>query len=172
MRTLRKLSDINLFFNNSYRVADVDLNQLYKGVTRDLNKLDPDHVVKREEDIAVPGPVKLNKTFLRIILLYVMENAILFRNDDREDSLVRLKIFQKGLKLIIRVEDNGLGVPEEVVPKVFNMFYRGSEKSKGNGLGLYLVEKAVTALGGTCRIESELNEYFIFKAEILLERFN
>jgi signal transduction histidine kinase len=87
-----------------------------------------------------------------------------------EDPWVHLQINEDDMKLVIRVEDNGSGIPSEIVSKVFNMFYRGSEKSKGNGLGLYLVEKAVNALGGTCRIESEPNEYFVFESEIPLER--
>ena len=64
--------------------------------------------------------------------------------------------------IIISIEDNGLGILKEQHEKIFDMFYRGSEKSQGNGLGLYLVKKAVQKLHGKINIESEEGKYACF----------
>ena len=57
------------------------------------------------------------------------------------------------------IEDNGIGISPNVKDQVFNMFYRGSEKSIGSGLGLYLVKKAIEKLQGDISIESIVLEF-------------
>jgi signal transduction histidine kinase len=49
-----------------------------------------------------------------------------------------------------------------MIDKIFDMFYRGSERSKGNGLGLYLVRKAVQKLHGNIEVDSEEGKYACF----------
>lgn len=56
--------------------------------------------------------------------------------------------------LLIEVEDNGEGMTTESVNRAFEMFYRGSEKSTGSGLGLYLVNEIVSKLEGKINISS------------------
>lgn len=54
----------------------------------------------------------------------------------------------------ISVTDNGVGIREEVLPRVFEMFFRGNEDSDGAGLGLYIVLETVKKLGGSIDIRS------------------
>ena len=58
----------------------------------------------------------------------------------------------------MRIEDNGIGVPENQHDKMFSMFFRArSELSFGSGLGLYLVKKNVEKLGGEIGFNSSEN---------------
>lgn len=60
--------------------------------------------------------------------------------------------------LIIRIRDEGMGIPETEVGKIFEMFYRckNTGKIKGNGLGLTIVKKAVDLQGGAIACESKI----------------
>ncbi|MEG4216246.1 ATP-binding protein [Microcoleus sp. Pol14C6] len=60
--------------------------------------------------------------------------------------------------LIIRIRDEGMGIPETEVGKIFEMFYRckNTGKIKGNGLGLTIVKKAVELQGGAIACESKM----------------
>ncbi|MEG4988392.1 response regulator [Microcoleus sp. BR0-C5] len=60
--------------------------------------------------------------------------------------------------LIMRIRDEGIGIPETEVGKIFEMFYRckNSGKIKGNGLGLTIVKKAVELQGGAIACESKM----------------
>jgi len=60
--------------------------------------------------------------------------------------------------LIIRIRDEGMGIPETEVEKIFEMFYRckNTGKIKGNGLGLTIVKKAVDLQGGAIGCESKI----------------
>lgn len=71
--------------------------------------------------------------------------------------------------ILIRFSDNGVGVPENKLPYVFDEFYRVDEsrnKKEGNGLGLYIVKYLIEAMGGTVRTENE--DGFVISMELPL----
>ena len=71
--------------------------------------------------------------------------------------------------ILIRFSDNGVGVPENKLPHVFDEFYRVDEsrnKKEGNGLGLYIVKYLIEAMGGTVRAENE--DGFVVSMELPL----
>jgi signal transduction histidine kinase len=55
----------------------------------------------------------------------------------------------------IRIIDNGEGIGEEHCAKIFEMFYRASERSTGSGIGLYIVKEVVQKLRGNVSVNSE-----------------
>jgi|GEM_PF-529487 signal transduction histidine kinase/tetratricopeptide (TPR) repeat protein len=91
--------------------------------------------------------------FLKIILDNLVENAIQF--SARENPALYLAAEEKNSGLEVTVRDNGLGIEADVMDRIFDMFFRGHELSRGNGLGLYIVKKAVQKLGGRVCCESE-----------------
>ena len=71
--------------------------------------------------------------------------------------------------ILIRFSDNGVGVPENKLPYVFEEFYRVDEsrnKKEGNGLGLYIVKYLIVVMGGTVRAENE--DGFVVSMELPL----
>ena len=81
---------------------------------------------------------------------------------DKENGLVEVDYSESSDFYVFSIKDNGIGIPEEYHEKIFEMFYRGSERSKGNGLGLYLVRKAVQKLHGRIEVESLQGKYACF----------
>lgn len=90
--------------------------------------------------------------FVKIIVDNLLENALQFSK--RENAQVLLEVSEKDGGVELLVKDNGIGIEDEYKDRVFDMFFRGSEYSKGNGLGLYIVKKAVEKLQGMLFIES------------------
>jgi PAS domain S-box-containing protein len=85
-------------------------------------------------------------------------NAIKYRNPQEPESIVEVTVAinPKGCKII--VVDNGIGIDQDKLPHVMEMFYRGTENSDGSGIGLYIVQKAVEKIDGTLEIWSKVNE--------------
>ena len=59
---------------------------------------------------------------------------------------------QSGDYVTIEIQDNGQGIAKELQDQIFDMYYRANERSKGNGLGLYIVKKAVEKLDGAISV--------------------
>jgi signal transduction histidine kinase len=68
------------------------------------------------------------------------------------------------------VSDNGCGIRDESIGKIFDMFYRASSTSVGSGLGLYIVKEVVEALKGTIEVKSVFGKGTSF--EIILPTLN
>lgn len=59
------------------------------------------------------------------------------------------------MKRFLFVLDNGIGIAPMHVNNIFKMFYRADEKSRGSGLGLYIVKETVEKIKGTISVVSE-----------------
>jgi signal transduction histidine kinase len=89
----------------------------------------------------------------------LIENAVKFTPSG---GLVSIRAEQVEEHVIIHVADNGIGIPAEAQPRVFERFFRayhpGSEQITGTGLGLSLVKSVVDAHNGRIWLESEINK--------------
>lgn len=96
-----------------------------------------------------------DKALLVAILENLVENAIHFHGPN---PCIKLQISEQAEKLFICIKDNGQGIAEHVVDKIFDMYYRANDQSKGNGLGLYVVKKLVKVLEGEILVESKIGK--------------
>lgn len=89
---------------------------------------------------------------LKIVLRCLLDNALTFSNQG--PITIRMSGRLDKDNLSIAVEDDGDGIDHTVKEKIFEMFYRGSERSQGAGLGLYIVKSIVDRLNGSVSLES------------------
>jgi PAS domain S-box-containing protein len=85
----------------------------------------------------------------------LISNAIKYRQLSNSDSEVSIKIHIDHLRADISFADNGIGITEENLNRIFEMFYRATEQSDGSGIGLYIVKNAVEKLGGQITVASK-----------------
>jgi signal transduction histidine kinase len=118
-----------------------------------------DVISKKEIRVTVNIHVKTSfysyPAMVKIIIENLVENAVHFCSE--EDPTIDLKISIIDHELVIMVEDNGQGIAEEYQPRIFEMYFRANQHSKGNGLGLYIVKKATEKLSGHIHFTSKVN---------------
>lgn len=92
--------------------------------------------------------------FLQLVL-NIVENSIKYSN---EGSKVKISSFTNEDNYNLIVEDNGIGIPKEDIPRIFERFYRvdKARKSGGTGLGLAIVKHIVKTFNGNIKVESVL----------------
>ncbi len=96
---------------------------------------------------------------VNVILNNLISNAIKYQDNTKNGkSFVRIDVDCLSDKAIIIVEDNGIGIAENDIDKVFEMFYRATKLSSGSGLGLYIIKETVEKLNGKITIETELSK--------------
>jgi len=86
--------------------------------------------IRIENQVPVDMVLPTDAMRLKIILNNLMNNAIKYHDHNKESRYIRISGNANGFSVC----DNGIGIPTEHHDKVFNMFYRASDKSKGSGL--------------------------------------
>lgn len=102
--------------------------------------------------------------FLQLVLNLV-ENGVKYSN---EGAFVKVKSYCENEKYVLEVEDNGIGIPDEDLPHIFERFYRvdKARKSGGTGLGLAIVKYIVKSFNGDINVESKLGQGTKFTIKI------
>lgn len=144
----------------------IDLKELVNEVISELAFLPMQKSVRFEICIDDQKFIKSDRQRLKVILHNLINNSVKYADYDKSDPHVIIRFEQKADQNVIYIEDNGIGIATDQKEKVFEMFYRGTEKSKGSGLGLFIVHETITALKGSIDVRSTENEgatfYFSF----------
>lgn len=101
---------------------------------------------------------------LKIVIENLVENAIQFSRQHSSVIFIRTRTEEENF--IFEVEDNGQGIEQEYQSRIFDMYFRANLGSKGNGLGLYIVKKAVQKLGGTISFISQVSKGSCFTVRL------
>ena len=118
-----------------------------------------------------PISIEANPQQMKELLNNLITNAVKY---NRPGGQVWIQIREKGDAMLIRVRDNGMGIPEDSLDRIFERFYRvdkgRSRKQGGTGLGLSIVKHIVSFYQGTIRVSSELDKGSEFVVELPLQR--
>jgi len=115
--------------------------------------------VEVETHVAEDLVVRADRTALRRALVNLIENGVKYRGDGRWLGIRAATAGTlKGRRLLLTVEDHGLGIAQDELRSLFEPFYRGREAEarqiKGSGLGLALVQGIAKAHGGRVEVHS------------------
>lgn len=103
-----------------------------------------------------PTEIVHDKNRIRIILINLLSNAVRFQKTHiAHQPTINISSSLSDGWLLIRIQDNGDGIRQDILPRVFDMFYRGSTKSQGAGLGLYIAQEMALRLQGNITLTSE-----------------
>jgi signal transduction histidine kinase len=163
------ISDIINYSRNSrmdIMPKEIDFNLLLQESIDSLKYMEGAEDVRSIRDINVTAPFFSDYSRLLIVFNNIISNAVRYRDRWKEDSFLKIAIESDTDKAVITFSDNGVGIAEEYVDKVFKMFFRANADSKGSGLGLYIVKSAVEKLNGTIRVQSRLGEGTVFTIEV------
>ncbi|MEL7001241.1 MAG: PAS domain-containing sensor histidine kinase, partial [Bacteroidota bacterium] len=133
----------------------IELKKMTESIIEGLKFFEKSQSIKFECDFPDELEIHLDKGRLKIILNNLIANAIKYHDTSNNEAYIKVKARLTDHNLKIEVEDNGVGISEEYVGKIFNMFYRASEKSEGSGLGLYITKEMVEKLNGKILVESK-----------------
>ncbi|MBC8111746.1 MAG: PAS domain-containing protein [Verrucomicrobia bacterium] len=86
----------------------------------------------------------------------IISNALKYADPQKIDKFITCYIHSGEKQITINIEDNGIGIEEQYIHRIFDMFFRGSERSVGSGIGLYIVKQALEKLEGQISVKSKL----------------
>ncbi len=139
-------------------LVEIDLGKAIDESISNYDFLDSFEKVKIATDIQAHSPFVSDKTRLNVILNNIISNAIKYCRQDIENPFINITVEVTAKSCLLRVEDNGEGIDQSYIDKIFDMFYRASNSSEGSGLGLYIVKNTIDKLKGSIKVFSEVKK--------------
>ena len=144
--------------NPNLQLGNVDLPSFFGEVIRDWEKKLATKQLNLIVDLPPDAPtIRADRARLQEALYNLLDNAV---KHSREHGEIRLMARQRDEEIVVSVSDNGIGISEEDLPRIFERFYRvdkarSTESIRGTGLGLAIVKHIAQLHGGRVEANSE-----------------
>ena len=142
-----------------FHFEPLDLDEIVQICVGDFKSMMDKKQIIFEKDIPAISKVKGDKDRFIEVINNLLDNAIKFTS---EGGKVSIKAWDEAENVHITVSDNGIGIPADIIPKLFTRFYQldasTARKYGGTGLGLHITKNIIDAFGGKIWIESEVGK--------------
>lgn len=164
--SITRIEDGNFSINKNLELLEDIVSEIVIR-TKEILKNHKFYLEMPKEDIFI----KVDIILIIQLLFNLIENAVKYTPSNSE---IKLKIEKKKNFVCFEVEDNGGGIPENELEKIFDRFYRSNrnsnEEKRGLGLGLAICKSIAKAHGGTLSAFNNINGGATFKLELIAER--
>jgi signal transduction histidine kinase len=161
-RTVQKMDDVlqgllevTWIKQGALDPMEIHLQDLVQTILRSIEHAPGYDTVSFQMEIPDRYHVVSDVKMLNSILQNLIFNAVKYHREEGETKWVAIKVVDFPRHARISIQDNGPGIPSSAQERLFDMFYRASNKSKGSGLGLYIVKTSIEKMGGTVVLKSE-----------------
>ncbi len=103
---------------------------------------------------------------LRVILNNIISNAFRYQRPQETNPWIHISCKVSAESALLKIRDNGVGIPSEHIKQIFDMFYRANHAVQGSGLGLYIAKEAAIKMGGDIRVISSEGAFTEFTIEL------
>ena len=155
LRDLAKLEQVNISLNKSKINISVELEKI-------IDTFKPLYIKENYELISTITPeimAMMDKYKFKQIINNLLSNSYKYLNPN---GMVEVILRKENQNIIIKVRDDGMGIPEKDIPYIFERFYRSdlsrNKNTGGSGIGLTITKAFVEAHGGIIYLESKINE--------------
>lgn len=119
-----------------------------------------------KQNISQPVPFRTDYFRLSVVLNNLMSNAVKYQKPSEPNPTISIKVNVNPSYATIIIEDNGIGIQQQNLENIFQMFFRSTKNATGLGIGLYIVQEAVMRLGGKIDVKSEYGVGTAFHLQI------
>lgn len=172
LRLVNELLDVKKLENNdiTLKVAENNIVSFVKEIYSSFSDVASDRNINYELKTDLSKSILwFDKNQLEKVIFNLISNAFKFTHDNGEISII---ISEEQEKVVIKIKDNGIGLSKENQKKIFKRFYQvdnnHSDKNRGFGLGLSIVQDIVKLHKGKITVESEIKEGSVF--EVILKK--
>ena len=168
-RLIHLINDLDKISRIEAEKNDLDFKQFnLTELAKEITDYQEDRASKRKITIEVIEPskpllVKADKEKISQVFSNLIVNAIRY---GKEKGHIEIRFYDMADNVLVEIEDNGIGISDESIPRLFERFYRVDKSrarhSGGSGLGLAIVKHIIDAHKQTINVRSELGEGSVF----------
>lgn len=156
-RFIREVADYSKNARLEVERKPIALTKLLEEVIQSMNHLGDFNKVEIQVEVPEDLIIESDALRLKIVLANLITNGIKYYDLTKQKPYVSIKAVATDVVQVF-VTDNGIGIDKNHNTRIFDMFYKASDRSKGTGLGLYMVQETLRKLGGEVTFTSVPNQ--------------
>jgi len=164
--TLKEILDYSRNARQDLTLEKTDIKQIITDNLDRMQYMPGSSRISKDIIIDEQAPLYSDRYRIAVIVNNLISNAIKYHDPRKENPYLKIFIQINKERATLEFEDNGIGIAEEYLNKVFDMFFRATQSNEGAGLGLYIVQEAVYKLKGQINIHSTLQKGTTFRIDI------
>lgn len=140
-----------------FKCSEVSLNQIILNAMNQVYSKACCKNIKIEVDDRIDCRVNVDEKWVNEAIVNILDNAIKY---SEENKVIKIETFCYEIFCGINISDQGIGIPENEIPRIFSRFYRGRnvDAEEGIGVGLFLSRNIIEGNGGYIKAKSEVNK--------------
>jgi len=162
---IRKIGDYSRNSQMAIKADNINLRNLFRENLENF-RFYP-HASSIRVMLEIPDQLIIRSDAFRLQEVFgnLISNAFKY-HDPAKASFIRISTRQLGDKLAVAIEDNGIGIREEELHRVFEMFYRANRSAPGTGLGLFIVQETLQKVKGKIEVQSQFGKGTTFTVHL------
>lgn len=172
-KLVENLSQTSICSNKTGKFKKIDFNCITDNVLKMLSGSKNFELFTINVHVSVCQNYNSNPEWINSIFQNLIQNAIKYSKEPTIEHcpFINVSIEELRNEVIIKISDNGRGISENEIEKIFDLHYRSTyDGISGSGLGLYIVKNIVENLGGKISVKSEINKGTKFKIKLPINK--
>ncbi len=163
---IKSMVEFSRNYHLDVRVAYFNFCDLVAEVLEELAFWPEARKVNFRNTVPKASALKSDSQRLKVVLHNLISNSVKYADLTKEESFIQIGYEKSDGGDTIMISDNGIGIEQGRQSRIFEMYYRATDRSQGSGLGLFIVKEIILKLGGTIDVKSSLGHGSTFRIYI------
>lgn len=164
--TLKEILDYSRNARSNLVIEKVDFQKMVEDSFERMQYMEGSDTIEKNVSVRAGSVFYTDPYRLSVIISNLVSNAIKYRDPHKDKRTMMIEADINDATLSFTFRDNGIGIRPDYLERIFDMFFRATDKSEGAGLGLYIVKETVEKLRGQINVESKNGEGTTFSIRI------
>jgi signal transduction histidine kinase len=153
-------------FQSETNAEPIDLDKMIEDQLDLMQYMPGSDDIQKDIQISAKELFYSDPYHLNVIFNNLISNSIKYYDPKKKNPFLKITVQVTKARAYFEFRDNGIGIDENSVSKIFEMFFRANGEKDGTGIGLHLVKNSIDKLQGTIDVKSGLGQGTIFKIQI------
>ena len=153
-RVIKSMVEFSRNYHLDVQSTELNFHDLVNEVLQELAYWPEARKISFKNTVAEQSILRTDSQRMKVVLHNLISNSVKYADFTKPDSFIHIDFHRNGAGNTIVISDNGMGIQKEKQSRIFEMYYRATDRSQGSGLGLFIVKEIILKLGGTIEVKS------------------